>query len=248
MVALILGDKRMNDLIELLSQFHKNAAPFISENEDDSFSLVGSSDYATGEWFDYGKDLGKCKLTAKNHSETLLTLMNFIVLIDALSDAEELSFNDPEVIEFLEKEFEGVLSCYFMKEVKYDNEVAFQFLTDNLQIINEAIYNLTEDKKPPKQLNYQELQDSLEGSQFNDPYIGIAYDIAKKFHIRPSEIIDEWSTSELIVIFAKLSNDSSLESFISWKYSQKKAPKRPNPKKQAFYFQEIEEKGGDEDG
>lgn len=233
----------MNDVIELLSQYHKNAAPFISENEDNSFSLMGMSDLATGEWFDYGK-LGKCKLTAKNHSETLLTLMNFIVLIDALSSSEELSFDDLEVTEFLEKEFEKVLSCYFMKEVKYDNSIAFQFLTDNPQIINEAIYNLTEDKKLPKQANYQQIQDSLEGAQFSDPYIGIAYDIAKKFQIRPSEIIEDWSTSELIVIFAKLSNDSSLESFLNWKYNQPNAPKRTPPQKQAFYFEEI---GSDED-
>lgn len=247
MVAFIFGDKRMNDLIELLSQFHKNAPPFISENEDDSFSLMGISDLATGEWFDYGEQ-GKCKLTARNHSDTLLALMNFITLLDALSDAEGISFNDEEVIEFLQKEFEVVLSCYFMKAVKFDNEVAVKFLKDNLQIINEAIHNLTEDRKEPKQLNYQQIQDSLEGSQFFDPYVGIAYDLAKKFHIRPSEIINEWSTSELIVIFAKISNDASLENFLNWKYSQKNAPKRSNPKKQAFYFEEIEEEAEGEDG
>lgn len=235
----------MNDLIEYLTQFHENAPPFISENEDGSYSLVGSSDIATGTDFDYG-DLGNCKLTAKNHSETLLTLMNFIILIDAMSDSEELSFDDEEVTAFLEFEFGGVLSAYFRRTIMFSYEIAMKVLHDNPQLINEALYNVTKDKKQIMQIDYQSVVDGLDGTQFEDPYINIAYEIAKEFHLRPLAVIEEWSTSELIVTFAKISNDRSLDSFLNWKYSQKNAPKRKPPRKQTFYFEEIREEVTDD--
>lgn len=233
----------MNELIEYLTQYHKNAPPFISENEDGSYSLVGSSDLATESGFDYGK-LGNCKLTAKNHSQTLLTLINFIILIDAMSDSDELSFDDEEVVAFLEFEFSSVLSKYFHQDVLYSDELAIRVLTDNPQLVNEALYNVTKDKEQIKQIDYQALVDGLDGTQFEDPYINIAYEIAKEFQLRPLEVVENWSTSELIVTFAKIANDRSLESFLNWKYSQKNAPKRKPPKKQAFYFEQI---GDDED-
>ncbi|WDA70083.1 hypothetical protein [Lactococcus lactis] len=234
----------MNDLIEFLTQFHKNAPPFISENEDGSYSLVGSSDLTTGTAFDYG-ELGKCKLTAKNHSKTLLSLMNYIILLDGMSEAEELSFEDDEVIEFLKIEFSGVMVQYFGKEISYSHDIALKFLSDNPQLVNEALYNITKDKEQIKQIDYQSILDGLEGSQFEDPYISIAYEIAKDFNLRPFDVIEHWTTSELIVTFAKIANDRSLDSFLNWKYSQKDAPKRKAPKKQAFYFEEI---GDEEDG
>nr|DAV18287.1 MAG TPA: hypothetical protein [Caudoviricetes sp.] len=233
----------MNELIEYLTQFHKDAPPFISENENGSYSLVGSSDLAAESDFDYGV-LGTCKLTAKNHSQTLLTLINFIILIDAMSDSEELSFDDEEVATFLGFEFSNVLSKYFLQEVSYSDELAMKVLTDNPQLVNEALYNVTKDKEQITQIDYQVLVDSLDGTQFEDPYINIAYEIAKEFSLRPFDVIDNWSTSELIVTFAKIANDKSLDSFINWKYSQKNAPKRKPPKKQAFYFEQI---GEDED-
>lgn len=232
----------MNDLIEYLTKFHKNAPPFISENEG-NYSLVGSSDKAAEAEFDYG-ELGKCKLTARNHSKTLLTLMNFIVLIDAMSDSKEISFDDEEVIGFLEFEFSGVLSTYFMRDVMFSYELAMKFLNDIPQLVNEALYNVTKDKEQVAQIDYQSIVDGLEGSQFEDPYINIAYEIAKEFKLRPFDVIENWSTSELIVTFAKIANDRSLDSFLNWKYSQKNAPKPKPPKKQAFFFEEI---GGDED-
>lgn len=241
-VALIFGDKSMNNLIEFLTQFHKNAPPFISKNEDGSYSLVGSSDKATEAIFDYG-ELGSRKLTAKNHSQTLLALINFIILLDALSDSEEISFEDEIVVEFLSIEFEKVLSVYFGKEIDYTNDLAMKFLQNNSQLVNEALYNVTKDKEPMKQIDYQEIADSLEGTQFEDPYINIAYEIAKEFQMRPLDVIENWSTSELIVTFAKFANDRSLDSFLNYKYSQKNAPKRKQPKKQMFYFKEI----GDEE-
>lgn len=234
----------MNDLIEFLTQFHKNAPPFISENEDGSYSLVGSSDIVNGCEFDYG-ELGKYKLTAKNHSKTLLALMNFIVLLDGMSETDELSFEDKEVIEYLKFEFSNVLTQYFGKEVYYSHDVAMKVLKDNPQLVNEALYNITKDKEQIKQIDYQAIVDGLEGTQFEDPYINIAYEIAKDFNLRPYDVIQRWTTSELIVTFAKLANDRSLDSFLNWKYSQKDAPKRKAPRKQAFYFEEI---GDNEDG
>lgn len=229
----------MNDLIEFLTKYHKNAPPFISENED-SYSLVGSSDKATLSSFDYG-ELGSCKLTAKNHSATLIELMNFIVLLDAMSDSNELSFEDDEVVAFLSVEFSGVLNCYFNREVSYSYDLAMKFLQDNPQLVNEALYNVTKDKEQIKQIDYQSIVDGLDGIQFEDPYINIAYEIAKEFKLRPLEVIENWSTAELIVTFAKMTNDRSLDSFLNWKYSQKNAPKRKPPKKQAFYFEEVGE-------
>lgn len=236
------GGERVNDLIEYLTHYHKSTPPFISENEEGNYSLVGLSDKAAESDFDYG-DIGKCKLTARNHSETLIALMNFIVLIDAMSDSEELSFDDKEIIAFLEMEFANVLSKYFRKEVIYSQDLAMKVLHDNPQLVNEALYNVTKDKKQLGQVDYQSIVDGLDGTQFEDPYISIAYEIAKEFHLRPFEVIENWATSELIVTFAKIANDRSLESFLNWKYSQKNAPKRKPPKKQAFYFEEI----GDEE-
>ncbi|MGM0341673.1 hypothetical protein [Enterococcus sp. AZ007] len=233
----------MNELIEYLTQFHKNAPPFISENEDGSYSLVGHSDKATVTDFDYG-ELGTCKLTAKNHSNTLLALINFIILIDALSDSEEISFDDDETTLFLMFEFEVVLKNYFCDDIEFTYDVAMKILMDNPQLVNEALYNITKDKEPPKQVDYQALVDGLDGTQFEDPYINIAYEIAKEFRLRPLDVVENWSTAELIVTFAKMANDRSLDSFLNWKYSQKNAPKRQTPKKQTFFFEEI---GGDAD-
>ncbi|EOH86701.1 hypothetical protein [Enterococcus pallens] len=230
----------MNDLIGFLTQFHKDAPPFISENEDGSYSLVGISDKAATANFDYG-ELGSCKLTAKNHSDTLLSLMNFIILVDAMSDSEELSFEDEEVTVFLEFQFSEVLSKYFCENVAYSHDLAIAFLKDNPQLVNEALYNVTKDKEQITNVDYQSIVDGLDGTQFQDPYINIAYEIAKEFKLRPFEVIENWSTAELIVTFAKLANDRSLDSFLNWKYSQKNAPKPKPPRKQAFYFEEIGE-------
>ena len=234
----------MQEVIELLFQFHEDAPPFISENEDgESYSLVGLSDRATSDLFDYG-EFGKCKLTARNHTTTLLSLMNFMMLVDEMMDHEEISLDDVEVTTFLQFEFMGILSQYFGEDIlTYSDDLVMKFIKDNPQLINEALYNVTKDKEPVKQVDYQAIIDGLEGSQFEDPYINIAYDIAKEFKLRPLDVINNWSTTELIVTFAKIANDQSLDSFLAWKYSQKNAPKRKPPKKQSFYFKKI----GDEE-
>jgi len=235
----------LKDLFEFLSHFHTNAPPFISENEDGSYSLVGSSDLAIYSEFDYG-ELGRCKLTAKNHTKTLLALMNFIVTIDEISENEMLSLDDEEVIGFIEFQFSEILTNYFGFFVKFDQNLALSFLNNHKELVNEALYNITKDKDLKVQRDYNAIDDSLDGQQFQDPYVGIAYQVAKAFKIRPLDVVNDWSTAELIVTFAKLENDNSLDSYISWKYSQKNAPKRSNPRKQMFYFEEVDDGSDDE--
>ena len=233
----------MEEMIDLLSDFHENAPPFIRERGEEGYALVGNSDLANGEDYDYG-NLGKCKLTAQNHTKTLLSLIGFIMLLDELSNKGLLDLDDIEVLAFIEKEFENVLNSFFGFEVKFDYKLSQLFINNNLQIVNEALYNITNDKEGVRKLDYDQQVDSLEGNQFIDPYINIAYEIAKEYKLRPYEVISEWSSSELVVAFAKIANDRSLDNFLNWKYSQSKAPKRKNPIKQAFYFEEI---NGDND-
>ncbi|MCI3860070.1 hypothetical protein V6B05_01335 [Lactococcus garvieae] len=227
--------------IELLSKFHKNAPPFISENEDGSYSLVGESDLASGELTHY-EGIGDFKLTAKNHSKTLIALMKFILEIDAISEEELLSFEDEEVNVYLSYRFTEVMIEFFGEDIDfiYTDELAEFFILNNKQLVNEAIYNLTKDKKDKGDIDYQAIVDGLEGSQFEDPYLNIAYEIAKEFSLRPWEVVDKWSTSELIVAFAKLSNDKTQEAFLNYKYSDPKK-KAPVPKKQKFFFEKVVE-------
>ncbi|MDT2685806.1 hypothetical protein [Enterococcus gallinarum] len=233
----------MQDLFEILFKFHEDAPPFIAENEDgESYVLMGQSDKATSDLFDYGKEYGKCKLTAKNHSQTLISLMNYMILIDTMSEHEDLSFEDIEIISFLQFQFMEVLSNYFIRKIdSYSHEIALKFLLDNPHLVNEALYNITKDKEVMKGVDYQSIVDGLEGTQFEDPYINIAFDIATEFKLRPMDVIENWSTSELVVTFAKIANIHSLDSFLNWKYSQKNAPKRKPPKKQVFFFKKLGE-------
>lgn len=233
----------MKELLEFLTRFHKNAPPFIRVNADDSYSLVGSSDLVNGSSFQYG-EFGSCKLTAKNHTKTLLSLMNFLILADALLD-EGFALEDQDVNDLLEVAFSEVLSIYFNKKMEYSNTLAIRFVNNNKQLVNEALYNVTTDRKTTKTRDYQSIADGLEGQQFTDPYLNIAYDIAQEYGLRPFEVIEEWSTSELIVAFAKIANDRSLESFLNWKYSQSNAPKRKPPKKQVLFFEEIADEEGE---
>lgn len=227
----------MKKIIELLTQNYSRQPPFIKENEDGSYSLVGNSDLANGDFTDFG-EFGKHRLTAKNHSKTLLKLMNFLTLIDAM-DEGGLDFDEQENKMYLESFLGEVLSSYFMFEVEYTEELFIAFIEANKQLVNECLYNLTKDKEAVKEINYQDVAFGLDGTQFADPYVSIAYEIAKEFKKRPSEIINEWSTSELIVLFAKLANDRSQESFLTWTYNQPNAPKRKAPRKQQFYFEDV---------
>lgn len=227
----------MEEIIEFLTKFHSEAPPFIKQNQDGSYSLVGDSDLAKGEFIDYG-ELGEYRLTAMNHTRTLVSLMNFLTIADAMAD-NALDFSEVENKAFLEFEFENVLAAYFDKSVEFDYEVAWQFLEGNKTLVNEVLYNLTRDKDNEPEDSYQDIVDSLDGMQFKDPYVSIAYEIAKEFKLRPLDVMNEWSTSELIVLFAKTANDNSQQNFLNWKYNQPKAPKQKKPTKQRFYYEEV---------
>lgn len=228
------------DVVKAFTTNYKIAPPYIRVDEDGQYTLVGQSDLATGEMQEYG-EFGKGKLTALNHTITLSATMVLIKIIGKLYDEDMMDFEDKEIMSFLEGNILDVLVCFFGDETKldYSDELAYAFVMANKQLINEALYNVTNDKEFNIAISPQEIDDSLEGSQFIDPYVNIAHEIAKNYKMRPYDIISNWSTSELIVTFAKISNDNSLSSFINYKYSQPKAPKQRPPKKQTFYFEEI---------
>lgn len=239
-------EKKLEDVIDLLTQLHELAPPFICLGEDQKYYIRGISDLANGEMQDYGK-YGKCKLTALNHSATLTELMNFNKIIAKLEDENLLDYNDEEIVRYLEIEFLSVLQTFLNNEtVEYSNVLAYSFAYWNKQLINESIYNLTRDENIQFPVSPQQLDDSLEGEQFIDPYITIAYEIAYVYKIRPYTVINEWSTSELVVTFAKMANDNSLTAFTNYKYSQPKAPKQRPPQKQMFYFGDVSDEGDDD--
>lgn len=233
------------DVVNAFTTNYSLAPPYIKVDSDGLYTLVGQSDLATGEIQVY-KNVGDGKLTALNHTVTLSATMALIKIIGKLYDENLMNFEDEEVNLFLEETICNVLVCFFgdKAEFKYSDELAYCFVMNNKQLINEAIYNVTNDKESNAVISPQELDDSLDGCQFIDPYVNIAHEIAKSYKMRPYDIISNWSTSELIVTFAKISNDNSLNAFINYKYSQPKAPKQKPPKKQTFYFEEI---GSDED-
>lgn len=236
----------LEDVIGLLTQLHDMAPPFICLGEDKKYYIRGISDLANGEMQDYG-EYGKCKLTALNHTATLNALMTFNKIIAKLEDEHLLNYNDEEVVNYIQSQFLIVLCTFLNKEdVEYSNKLAYSFAYWNKQLINESIYNLTSDGNVNMPISPQQIDDSLEGEQFIDPYITIAYEIAYVYKIRPFTVITEWSTSELVVTFAKMSNDNSLKAFTNYKYSQPKAPKQRAPEKQVFYFGEVVNSDGGE--
>lgn len=227
----------------MLNSFENNAPPFMSAGEDGVYYLRGISDLANGELQDYGKMYGECKLTALNHTKTLNEIMIVLKIIEKLEEEELLNFDDIEIVNYLENELLKILVCFFGDEtIKYDSLVMYAFITWNRQIVNEAIYNLVADTKLKVPLSPQQLDDSLEGEQFIDPYFSIANDIAFSYKLRPYDVIKNWSTAELVVTYAKMANDNSLNAFVNYKYSQPKAPKQQPPKKQVFYFGDVEAK------
>lgn len=242
----------MDKVIELILQSTGNAAPYIRIGLEGEYRLVGNSDLANSLSTDYG-EFGKHKLTALNHTKTLTVLMNYLLYIDELDEKNELNLDDKNVAEALQFAFSYVLDEFFMRHERdketnyYPIETMIRFCEANPQLINEALYNLTMDKDEQEQARQRQMamvsvSDQLEGQQFQDPYISIAYEIAKEFKLQPSDVISNWSTGELIVIFAKISNDKTLDAFLQHKYSDGKHKQKP-PKKQAWFFDIYEDEG-----
>lgn len=51
----------------------------------------------------------------------------------------------------------------------------------------------------------------------------MAHYVAKKLHIRPNEILDEWCVPELIVAYGHYMNEESQQSYAEWKNLDQKS-------------------------
>ncbi|MGX2947204.1 hypothetical protein [Enterococcus alishanensis] len=236
----------IDDLIQCLFTNFPYAPPFIRINKDGVYSLVGQSDLSTDRIQVYSNGF-KGKLTALNHFVTINELIRTMKILDSIDDSPEIDVHDPEIIEFIENMFKSTLAVFFdtdfliINEV-YNHEFFYEFIMNNKELINEAIYNITRDEVPSNSLSPKELDESFEGEQFIDPYISLAYDIAKNYKIRPSEVVNNWTTSELIVTFTKMANENAMNAYVSYKASRPNAPKdNSQPKKQIYFFETLEE-------
>lgn len=48
-------------------------------------------------------------------------------------------------------------------------------------------------------------------------YSNMAYYVAKTLHMRPNDILDGWSASELIVTFGEYANEDAYRNYQEWK-------------------------------
>jgi len=70
----------------------------------------------------------------------------------------------------------------------------------------------------------------------------MAYFTAKKLGIRPSEILDEWCTPELIVTFGEYANEDSARAYDEWKQlDRQQRSKVSAPKEYIVKFHNINE-------
>lgn len=70
-----------------------------------------------------------------------------------------------------------------------------------------------------------------------DMYSSMAHYLAEKLHIRPFEILTEWSVPELLVAYGKYANEEAQKNFNDWKNLEpKQRSKYPRPKEYVVYF------------
>lgn len=242
-------DRSMNEILEMLAQQYQDQPPFLCIGEQGEYLLVGNSKNFTDATTHYD-GIGDFKLTPRTHSNTLNALIKFMMIVDALDDKGLLNLDDPETLQYVQWEFSGVLMAYFNKvidfDTQYSDELALTFLNANKQLINEALYNVSSDRET-LETNAKMAQkrlgggrDQLQGDQFKDPYFGIAVDYAIEHDFKPSEIVDGWSSSMLIVAYFNELNSEMHANFLQHKYSNGKQ-KPPKPVNQAVFFKEIGE-------
>lgn len=66
----------------------------------------------------------------------------------------------------------------------------------------------------------------------------MAHYVAKVLHQRPSDILDNWGTAELIVAFGQYANEQSNQSYEDWKSLDKETrAKTMQPSKYIVYFE-----------
>lgn len=65
----------------------------------------------------------------------------------------------------------------------------------------------------------------------------MAHFLAKLLHLRPAEILDTWSTPELIVTYGEYANEQARKNLEEWKaLDNKERMKHPRPEKYAVKF------------
>lgn len=68
----------------------------------------------------------------------------------------------------------------------------------------------------------------------------MAYFVAKVLHMRPSTILNEWTTPELIVAYGHYANEVTSENYENWKnLDPKTRSKHKKPREYAVKFDEI---------
>lgn len=68
-------------------------------------------------------------------------------------------------------------------------------------------------------------------------YTSMASYVGKILHIRPSEILDEWTVPELIVTYGNYANEQAQRSYEEWKSLEpKQRVKYPRPPEYAVKF------------
>jgi len=64
--------------------------------------------------------------------------------------------------------------------------------------------------------------------------------VAKTLYIRPSEILDQWGTPELIVTYGHFANEQARENYEEWKsLDSKQRVKYPRPQQYAVKFHGV---------
>lgn len=70
-----------------------------------------------------------------------------------------------------------------------------------------------------------------------DLYTNMAYYVAKTLHMRPNDILDNWSAAELVVTFGEYANEDTYKNYQEWKsLDQKTRATIPMPNKYIVYF------------
>lgn len=72
-------------------------------------------------------------------------------------------------------------------------------------------------------------------------YSSMAYYVAKKLGLRPTDILDGWTASELIVAYGVYANEETNRNYNDWKQlDTKQRAKIPKPDEYAVYFEHLE--------
>lgn len=70
----------------------------------------------------------------------------------------------------------------------------------------------------------------------------MAHYVAKVLNIRPNDILDGWSTPELLVAFGQYANEEASKNYNEWKHLDSKTRATiPKPQEYVVYFHNTKE-------